>query len=431
MVNKSPRRRRRVRVRNPAKKKVVISGTQPGANIQALRKRIAQLEVNTSPFASVGGTVGKKIGGFFGNPNLGGNVGSWLGSGIGKIFGSGAYKMSKNSVWSTSDQVPVMHSTSEAVVVRHREYIGDINSSVGFVNTEFAINPGLSGTFPFAASIAQNFQEYNFRGLVFEFKSTSADALNSTNTALGTVAMAVQYRANATSFSNKQQVLNEMWSADSKPSCSFFMPVECAPSECPMDIQYIRTGTLAASDDIKFYDLGKLSVSTVGSQAAAVVGELWATYEVAFHKPILSGAINAAIPSLVMFRTGAVSATPLGAFTSTGINTINATVSTSQIIIPGGNINGKLILAITWFCAAGTVAIPNITISNSVGISLGGSVPALTGSGTNSTGGAATFMWSVVDPAASTGITVFTNGTLPTSFVDITITPVDFDVVAT
>jgi hypothetical protein len=39
--------------------------------------------------------------------------------------------------------------------------------------------------FPWLSNIAQNFESYKLRGLVFEFKSMSGDALTSTNTALG------------------------------------------------------------------------------------------------------------------------------------------------------------------------------------------------------------------------------------------------------
>lgn len=72
--------------------------------------------------------------------------------------------------------------------IQNREYIMDIvsgSSANSFNYNTFDLNPGSSVTFPWLNRIAQNFESYRFHGLVFEFKSMSADALNSTNTALG------------------------------------------------------------------------------------------------------------------------------------------------------------------------------------------------------------------------------------------------------
>lgn len=426
------RRTRRKNASQPQKAKAK-KAKSPQAQVQALQQKLAKMQINTSPFSHVGGTVGGKIGGFFGNPTLGSGIGSWLGQGIGKIFGSGAYKLSKNSLWSTSDQCPVMHSTSESIILRHREYICDVNSSVGFVTTEFPINPGLVQTFPFLSTIAANFQEYNFRGLVFEFKSTSADALNSTNTALGTVAMAVQYRANATSFTTKQQLLNEMWSADAKPATSFFMPVECAPAECPMDIQYVRTGALSSADDIKFYDLGKLSLATVGSQAASVVGELWASYEIALRKPILGGSIGVDANSMSVFRTGVGATTAaLGTDTAYGSNSIGAVFSASNTISFPVGLSGKYVFNVGWYGATGTWAAPTITsYSNISFITQNGNQWIAGGTGLTASSAFLTTWFYVTDPSKGASISVGSQTFVTPVYAYVTVGQLDFDTVPT
>jgi len=96
----------------------------------------------------------------------GGNaVGSFLTGGtFPKIFGSGAYSMTPNTCFNVAQQVPVVHSSSETIRFRHREYICDIVSQgAGFGITTIAINPGMVPTFPFLSQIAANFQEYAFR----------------------------------------------------------------------------------------------------------------------------------------------------------------------------------------------------------------------------------------------------------------------------
>lgn len=222
-----------------------------------------------------------------------GRLGGALGNGLsdffsGKLFGSGAYKLAGgNTSWDTTNQVPSMHSSADSIILSHKEYIGDVSSSTAFT-TQFTldINAGNESTFPYLAGIASAFQEYRFKGLVFEFKSTSADALNSTNTALGTIGLVCNYRSDKPLATTKVEAANEMWSVDTKPSLNAYLPVECNPKETPMNVAYI--GYPPTTADSKFYDLGRLQVYSVGSQAAAVVGELWATYEVELMKPCLS-----------------------------------------------------------------------------------------------------------------------------------------------
>jgi len=96
--------------------KAKASKGNAASQIKALQSKINKMHINTSPFATSGSVLGRSLGGMFGRSDLGSSLGGWLGSGIGKIFGSGAYRMSKNSVWSTADQCPSMHSTSETVI---------------------------------------------------------------------------------------------------------------------------------------------------------------------------------------------------------------------------------------------------------------------------------------------------------------------------
>lgn len=350
--------------------------------------------------------------------SLGGQVGTIAGNFLSKIFGMGAYKLRKNTVYDDicNDQVPVMHSNSETIVFRHREYIGDISSTTAFTANSFNINPGLSGTFPYLSAIAQNFQEYQFSGLVFEFKSTSANALNSTNTALGTVSMVAQYRADAPALINKQQLLNEMWAVDAKPSESFLLPIECDPAENPLKIQYVRTGALEDGQDIKLYDLAKITIATVGSQATAVVGELWATYEVLLRKPKLSEGLGlageTAVYKLSLFgNTNPVGVTQLKVCDSIGVTF----PGTNKVRIPAG--------------AQGYFQFTQL-ISNGGSVSVSFNTPSVSGASASlaninasnyfgSNGSSVTYACMVFvvfkpDPISYTDVT-FANGTFPSS----------------
>jgi len=187
---------------------------------------------------------------------------------------------------------PVIASAGDlGVRIRHREYIGDVLSSTpagSFGVSSFLINPTNSDLFPWLSQLAKNFQEYKMEGLFMEFRTTSADALTGTNTALGTVMMATNYNSAASNFQSKREMENSQFGQSCKPSQSLRHFVECAPARTAIsDTKYCRQGVIPASADPRLYDLGKFQIATVGVQAAAVnLGELWVSYQVTLMKPI-------------------------------------------------------------------------------------------------------------------------------------------------
>jgi len=282
-----------------------------------------------------------------------GNLGMMAGNGISKIFGLGAYKLEKNSLFDnhTGTQVPFMHSTDQSVTLRHREYIGEITSSIGYSANQYQINPGLSTSFPYLSTIASCFQEYKFKGLVYQFKSTGATSLVSgANTAMGNVMMVAQYRADAPVPTSKVELLNEMWATDCKTSEDCILPIECAPRENPMSVQYIRTGP--PTGDIKLFDLCTLTVATQGSQGANIVGELWASYEIEFYKPKVSP--TGGVLSAGHWRAaGGVGGSQFG--TSSSITLVNDTtgfiITSAGITIPAGT-SGRFLVQTVYYGGA-------------------------------------------------------------------------------
>jgi hypothetical protein len=227
--------------------------------------------------------------------------GSYMSGNNFKLFdniwgGSGAYKIKTNSLFKTGSQVPIMHSSDTSIRFCHREYLGEISSSVAYARQKsYSVNPGLATSFPFLAGIASHFQEYRFNGLIYHFKSTGATALvNGTNTAMGSIMMVAQYRADAALPSGKLELLNEAWSEECKTSDDMNLYIECDPRENPLGIQYIRTeSNVANAQDQKFYDLCSITVASNGSQGANVVGEMWVSYDVSLKKPCIANAAGA------------------------------------------------------------------------------------------------------------------------------------------
>jgi len=238
---------------------------------------------------------GSMIGGGLGTV-IGGPIGGMIGSGIGHLgqnlikhfTGFGDYSIEVNSLMGERFSPPeLINYSKRGVCLRHREYIGDITANSAFTLTAYDINPGISTTFPWLSGVADNFEQYMITGMIFEYKTLSADYTTAASAALGYVAMATQYNSLQPPFQDKVHLENYEFANSAKPSESFIHPIECKRSLTPTDPLYVRTGPVENNADQRLYDLGKFQIATGGNSGSGVLGELWCTYEVCFYKPKL------------------------------------------------------------------------------------------------------------------------------------------------
>lgn len=267
------------------------------------------------------------------------------------VMGVGAYRGVKKGRGGSAilgGDPPTVQNSSGGFIVRHREYIGDLNTSQSFSNYAFSLNPGLNSTFPWLATVAQNFEEWVPRGIVFEFKTTSSDAVVSTNAnaALGTVIMATEYNPYNGFFASKQQMENYEFAKSCKPSQSMLHGVECKKTQNPLGKYFVRTQAVPTSQDARFYDLGVFQIAAVGMQSnGAPCGELWVSYEIELSKPRITVGVegidepNTNFDHIVVYNstvttTGVLPATPFG--TSTTVPLYPSTESTLGGVACGG-----------------------------------------------------------------------------------------------
>jgi len=213
-----------------------------------------------------------------------------------KLSGLGAYNLSniRHNVLIKPDMPQVMNTVyaEGGTIVRHREYLGPIVTS-GTANAfkiqSFALQPAQDESFPWLSQIASSYEEYKPNGIMYEFRSTSSDAIaSSTNLALGQVMMATQYDPTDSEFTNDVQLLNYSWAQSGKVSDNICHYVECDPKQSPLSHLYTRSGTAASESDLRFSDFGRFSIATSGLQGTLVqIGQLWVTYEFIFFKPKL------------------------------------------------------------------------------------------------------------------------------------------------
>jgi len=265
--------------------------------------------------STLGGLAGTAIGTMFGNPIAGGALGAGLGGMGGKLFGQmtglGDYEIEKNTL--VSDPPPMYNNVvtkNGGIVCRHREYLGDIITSATantFSIQSFPINPGQSNTFPWLSQVAQNYEQWSPEGIVFEYRSMSADALNSVNTALGTVIMATNYNSGNPLFASKSEMENYEFGQSCKPSCSAMHLVECARNQTVLSDLYVRPALVPFNGNVQFFDLGLFQIATSGFQGTSVnIGELWVTYEVLLMKPKLYASLGNGIQTYSAYWQTAV-----------------------------------------------------------------------------------------------------------------------------
>lgn len=216
----------------------------------------------------------------------------------------GPKQIVQRAVPSSSKSIP------RKTIVNHREFVADVRTSDddegAFLVESYPINPGIMKTFPWCSQIAANYEEYKIKAMVFEYKTTSSDALNSTNTALGSVIMSTQYNVLSNQFINKNQMENYEHTTSGKPSLSNQHIVQCGKFETPAHDMFVRTNDTIVDNnsDLRLYDHGRFSIATVGGQHMdVVVGELWVSYEVELSKPRLNQAATSGIS--FHYRSGA------------------------------------------------------------------------------------------------------------------------------
>jgi len=338
----------------------------------------------SAPLSALGGVAGgvgaglltKNPYGVKAGAAAGSAAGMLLAQGIKSLTGFGDYTVRKNSFSPGAPPLIRNHKNypSGAVLMSHHEYLGDLISS-STANTfklqNFTVNPGLSSTFPFLSQIAQNFQEYRVIGMLFEYRSMSADALNSTNTALGSVIMASNYDASKANYASKAEMEQSQFHQSFKPSESCVHLVECHPASAVLSELYIRTGAVGSNQDIRFSDLLNFQIASTGCQGTNVnLGEIHVSYEVLLLKPILYQSLGQDIGyAKFNSNTGVTNAVPFGTGNSVpSSGNLECTISASGLVltIPQLPFLQSYMIMASWVSSvAGGITMPTFSIAGS------------------------------------------------------------------
>jgi len=228
--------------------------------------------------------------------------------------------------------------------VEEDEYIADIAGSTGFATTSFPVNPGQAGTFPWLSKQAAQWEKYRWEYLEFYYKpEVSAFA---TQGQAGKVILSMDYDAADAPPASKQQAEDTDPHTDAMPYEDLLLALDPRQMFEMAVSKYVRPGGLPGSTDIKTYDSGNLSVSTIANTNTTLLGELHVRYAVIFEVPVLeAGAGNpaAANNQVAWFQSttaeaaGATTVPTTVALATATNNGLGAVNTAGSIVLPAGN----------------------------------------------------------------------------------------------
>lgn len=351
----------------------IIKQKKKKINMTELRERVEQIKIKKAnkrptPFGDVGGTVGGAVSNFLFGNSAGRGIGRWLGTGIGSIFGSGDYKMiGPSASYNTlAGNIPKFSSTHATNIVCHREYLGDITGAAAFTNRSYPLNPGMATTFPWLSSVASNYQQYKFHGVIFEFRSLVTDFV--TSGAPGTIVLTTNYNSDVPAYTSRQAAENAEYAVSTKPTESLVHMIECRPSETQIPLLNVRTGVPVAGQDLRLYDLGLAQVITQNNPSQ-VLGELWVSYCVELFKPVLGSSLDlGALTSFSTSRSGITAANPMGTVQVERGGDLGITITGTTVTITGLTVGVSYTMTAFWLTNTGTVTFNMPSIASLVGL---------------------------------------------------------------
>lgn len=323
-----------------------------------------------------GASFGTRWGGY-----LGSKIGEFGGGWAQRALGLGDYTVKTNVFQGRLPEVTNL-SGNGGTIIRFQEYLGDIITSAtpgAFKIETFMLNAANERTFPWLSQIAANYDQYEIQGILFNFRSTSGNALNSTNTALGTVMFATQYDTVDPPFTSKTEMLNYEFSTSSVPSQDQTHMIECDPHQTPLPLLFTEDAEVnPPNTDPRLYFLGRTAIATTGFQGASVnIGELHITYQVKLLKPKLTTSLALTNDYYAGDLTGITALFPLGVATTVAYSNMSYTVEAqgTQIAFKSAfGVPKKYLIDITW---SGTIAAAVGYPVTSVGALYGTIVPTL------------------------------------------------------
>lgn len=232
------------------------------------------------------------------------------------------------------------HSAPE--IREGEELISTVNGSVGFVTTQFNVNPANATTFPWLNKIAQLFERYEFEMLSFHFGHDVSGFATQGQT--GLVYLSALYDAASAAPTSVTQIEATDPFVPCMPnqdSCLRLDKKSMFPANEP---KFCLQGNPPGGTDIKTYNCASVFVSTTGMANTSEIGKFRVKYRVKCYDRILD-ASQAAAPanfSVSLFQsttnealvTTVTKTLLVATATANGLAAVN---TAGSVVLPAGN----------------------------------------------------------------------------------------------
>jgi len=220
----------------------------------------------------------------------------------------------------------IKRTRARCCIIAQEEFLVNVVGTTAFgVQQSFALNPGLAASFPWLSIEAQGWERYRFKKLNYRFTTSTG------STTPGTVIMAPDYDA-ADAAPASEQVALTYKDRQYCPPWELDKLTQLSPSmmNAAFKEHFIRTGALAANQDVKTYDVGNLHLCTSGGTAVQW-GKVFVEYEVELYNPQLPpGGVSSS--AVLVGANGLAAATPFGSSAvSTGALQLSAAANVVTI----------------------------------------------------------------------------------------------------
>jgi hypothetical protein len=172
-----------------------------------------------------------------------------------------------------------MFNRGANTIIKHREYLYDVNQTDGFAVIRIPINPGISSTFPWLSQIAPAYEKYRFKSLRFMYEVLSA------TTSTGKIFFVPCFNPQDPPPLSKLEALTYEEAVGSQPWVSFVCDIKQKYLKTYNEY-FIRQTNLQANQDLKTFDPLVLYLCTDGPSALSTVGEVYIEYEIELINPI-------------------------------------------------------------------------------------------------------------------------------------------------
>jgi hypothetical protein len=222
-----------------------------------------------------------------------------------------------------------------------------------------ALNPGLAATFPWLSNEAAGWEKYKFNSLKFEYFTRTGSNVP------GSMMLAPDYDASDAAPASEVAASSYEDCEEDAPWKDICCILKASELMGDMKERFVRTGALAANQDIKMYDCGTLFACTVDGTAVNW-GKLWVEYDVTLITPHVPPGGFQASGTLQGSAAGLAAATPFG----------TTPVATGSVILGGaatdvlsiGNVQIGQVISVA--AAIGGTVITGIALNTLVGLTL-------------------------------------------------------------